>query len=602
MMIQTAKKYAAALLFMVNPTSGFTGMIRTFAPDRKSVCQSYHINEGARTFTTFSRSKAHTKRYDNLIPVRYFSMSADTQNDDSQLRKRTVPEHIIAENDIFCNRELKMNSLKAIGFDMDYTLAQYYESFDLLAYEGAKEKLVNKLGYPKEILEYVYDADFFVRGLVIDKEYGNVLKIDRHKYCRVAYHGFTPLTSEERKALYQSPGQLPTYTGDRFVNVDTLFTLVDAVLFSQLIELKDSEPDLVAKSYTQIYRDVRTCVDLCHRDGVIKKKVAEDPTKYIVQDKGVVEMLKHLKKEGFKVFLVTNSEWEYTDVVMNYLCGNVMENERNRDWIDLFDISFCLSCKPAFLVDPRRPLFRINTEAGTLENCDGVDDDIEEFLAEGKVFQMGSWKDLQKALNVTRGDEIMYVGDHMYSDVLRTKRTLGWRTCLVVPEMEREIESHLRAARLGRDVRDLRNLQYDLEEYVDDVAYDLRFATDDEEKAEMELRLKDLENQQTILKRILREKASLFHYQFHPVWGQIFKSGYQDSMFAKQISEYSCLYTSKASNLGYISARRSFRTTTDVLPHDHVMKQTDLGGATRISETKERIKYLATKYAKADAR
>ena len=39
-----------------------------------------------------------------------------------------------------------MAQIDAIGFDMDFTLAQYTKEFDLLAYEGAKEKLVNWLG------------------------------------------------------------------------------------------------------------------------------------------------------------------------------------------------------------------------------------------------------------------------------------------------------------------------------------------------------------------------------------------------------------------------------------------------------------------------
>jgi len=32
-----------------------------------------------------------------------------------------------------------------------------------------------------------------------------------------------------------------------------------------------------------------------------------------------------------------------------------------------------------------------------------------------------------------------YVGDHIFSDVLRSKRSLGWRTCLIVPELEDEL-------------------------------------------------------------------------------------------------------------------------------------------------------------------
>jgi hypothetical protein len=35
----------------------------------------------------------------------------------------------------------------------------------------------------------------------------------------------------------------------------------------------------------------------------------------------------------------------------------------------------------------------------------------------------------------------MYVGDHMFSDVIRGKRSLGWRTALVVPELAHEVSA-----------------------------------------------------------------------------------------------------------------------------------------------------------------
>jgi 5' nucleotidase family len=51
---------------------------------------------------------------------------------------------------------------------------------------------------------------------------------------------------------------------------------VDCVLFAHLVDLKDSVPtSLKHKSYEQLFKDVRQCVDLCHRDGVIKDRVAE---------------------------------------------------------------------------------------------------------------------------------------------------------------------------------------------------------------------------------------------------------------------------------------------------------------------------------------
>ncbi|GLJ27334.1 hypothetical protein SUGI_0536470 [Cryptomeria japonica] len=53
---------------------------------------------------------------------------------------------------IFCNRSLNMKSIVAIGFDMDYTLAQYKpETFETLTYNGTVNKLVYDLGYPEEV-------------------------------------------------------------------------------------------------------------------------------------------------------------------------------------------------------------------------------------------------------------------------------------------------------------------------------------------------------------------------------------------------------------------------------------------------------------------
>ena len=88
-------------------------------------------------------------------------------------------------NRIFCNRSLNMQHIDAVGFDMDYTLAMYKpETFEVLAYTLTCEKLVNVYGYPTEVLRYEYDHEYMVRGLVVDKKRGNILKMDRHKYVK----------------------------------------------------------------------------------------------------------------------------------------------------------------------------------------------------------------------------------------------------------------------------------------------------------------------------------------------------------------------------------------------------------------------------------
>jgi hypothetical protein len=46
---------------------------------------------------------------------------------------------------------------------------------------------------------------------------------------------------------------------------------------------------------------VRSSVDLCHRDGVIKDAVIKDPFKHIIYDEAMVPMLQQLKQAGKKV-------------------------------------------------------------------------------------------------------------------------------------------------------------------------------------------------------------------------------------------------------------------------------------------------------------
>eukprot|EP01038_Epipyxis_sp_PR26KG_P004190 gene4190-5961_t len=468
-----------------------------------------------------------------------------------------------AEKKVFCNVELNCQNLEAVGFDMDFTLAQYNEDFDLLAYEGAKQRLFNMLNYPKQVLDFKYSPDSFRRGLVIDKKRGNILKIDRHKYVRQAKHGSRELSRAERKVCYQS--QVATFTESNYVNIDTLFQVIDAILFAQLVDFKDDNLLLSDKSYEQIYRDVRKAVDLCHRDGVIKDTVAKNPAKYIIYDPMLVPMIAQLRDAGKKVFLLTNSMWEYTNVVMNYLVHGRGENSEMR-WEDLFDIIIVGACKPGFLTDEYLSMFKVDSSTGVLKNIEDKDS-LTIGLRDGqhKVFQGGYWQDLHKMMNITLGEKILYVGDHMYSDILRSKRTLGWRTCLIIPELENEVQTAQRETALSSQVTKTQQLQYDLDEYLDLLRQKQRLGVD------VSSNFEEADQKSSELKSDLRTLSDSYNRKFNRYWGQLLKAGFQDSRFAKQVMDYACLYTSRASNIGYFSPSRTFRPVQDFMPHDQVM-------------------------------
>ncbi len=95
------------------------------------------------------------------------------------------------------------------------------------------------------------------------------------------------------------------------------------------------------------------------------------------------------------------------------------------------------------------------------------ENEVNKFLEHGKLFQGGNAKWLHTLLSLRSGDRLMYVGDHVYADVLRSKRTLGWRTVLVVPELTDEIISHKKCKNIREEILKLRRRQFSLQNDID---------------------------------------------------------------------------------------------------------------------------------------
>jgi hypothetical protein len=72
----------------------------------------------------------------------------------------------------------------------------------------------------------------------------------------------------------------------------------------------------------------------------------------------MVPMLQRLKQSGKKVFLLTNSMWEYTTVVMDYLVHEGGEH-KDIEWESLFDVVIVGASKPGFLTNEYLSLFQV---------------------------------------------------------------------------------------------------------------------------------------------------------------------------------------------------------------------------------------------------
>ncbi|MEK7317038.1 MAG: 5'-nucleotidase domain-containing protein, partial [Candidatus Eisenbacteria bacterium] len=155
--------------------------------------------------------------------------------DPSARALRSREHRIPRRHRVFVNRNLRMTRIRAIGFDLDHTLAHYDPiPVEELAFDLTKKKLVESRGYSAEILNLTYDPQFVVRGLVVDKKRGNLLKMDYFNFVSRATHGLTSLRSEERKRAYRTSRVRVGH--ENYVSVDTLFHLPEVYLFAAIID------------------------------------------------------------------------------------------------------------------------------------------------------------------------------------------------------------------------------------------------------------------------------------------------------------------------------------------------------------------------------
>ena len=333
---------------------------------------------------------------------------------------------IAAQNKIYTNRSLNLESIKSIGFDMDHTVAVYNrEKFESLAFSQTVKKFIDA-GYPAELSKLKFDPNFVIRGLLVDRKRGNLLKVDGHKYVKTAFHGKKRLSKQERQDLYNRDG----FKADEFLSIDTFFALSEVQLFIEIVDYMRLNPGVVNKTFDQVYEDLREFIDLSHRDGSIKDTVLANLDEFFHKDPDTAKTLIGLRDAGKKVFLLTNSHYAYTEAVMSYLLND--EDEEYKNWKDYFDYIIVGGSKPNFFTG-KNPFFEVIEPEGLLKPHSGP-------LQKGKIYHGGNARLLQRIEN-QKGDEILYVGDHIFGDIMRSKELFNWRTVLIVEELNHELKA-----------------------------------------------------------------------------------------------------------------------------------------------------------------
>jgi hypothetical protein len=256
---------------------------------------------------------------------------------------------------------------------------------------------------------------------------------------------------------------------------------------------------------------------------------------------------------------------------MSYLLDG--ERKAYPSWRNYFDYVIVGGAKPAFFTE-RRPFVQIDQATGN-----PVAEKVIK-LSRDRIYQGGNIFDFED-MTAVRGDRVLYVGDHIYGDILRLKKAHTWRTAMVLQELDLE---NVTSERLEEQINDLdlldrrrRNLESEIDYQVlmlkqlqrlqDDADVALRPDLE-EARRQAKATLDSLRARHRFIEGEVEALEMTIDRAYNPHWGAAFREGSENSRFGEQVSDYADLYTSRASNFLSYSPLRYFRAPRVRMPHE----------------------------------
>jgi 5'-nucleotidase len=464
---------------------------------------------------------------------------------------------------VFANRTLNLRSLEAVGYDMDYTLVHYdVRAWEERAYSFMQAALEAE-GLPVRSLRF--DPALVIRGLVIDTELGNLVKPNRFGYVTKALHGTRPLSFERQRTTY---GRVMVDLAEpRWVFLNTFFSLSEACMYAQLVDLLDAGKLPPGLGYPDLYLRTRHGLDTTHAEGALKAEIMGDPARFVDEDPEVALALLDQKRAGKKLLLITNSEWGYTRAMMRHAFDAHLP--RGMGWRELFDLVIVQARKPDFF-SARAPAFEVVDDDGLLRPVVGG-------LELGRAYLGGHAAQVEACLGAS-GEDILYVGDHVYGDVHASKSLLRWRTALIVRELESEIDS---TAACAADRTELARLMHDkiaLEEQQCQLRLALlrsegraegqRDALGGLSRGAVQEELRSLRQRMEELDQRVAPLAQSIAELDNPTWGIPMRSGSDKSLLMRQVERSADVYTSRVANFLHATPFAYLRARATHVPHD----------------------------------
>ncbi|KAG6477564.1 hypothetical protein ZIOFF_066831 [Zingiber officinale] len=201
---------------------------------------------------------------------------------------------------------------------------------------------LESMGFPVDGLEF--DPKLVIRGLVMDKERGNLVKADRFGYVKRAMHGTKMLSTRDVSEIYGRE-LVDLRKESRWEFLNTLFSVSEAVMYMQAVS-------------KALFR--------AHVEGQLKSEIMAEPERFIEPDPELPLALLDQKEAGKKLLLITNSDYHYTKQMMQHSFNRFLPNDM--DWRDLFEMVIVSARKPEFF-QMSHPLYEIVTNDGLMRPC-----------------------------------------------------------------------------------------------------------------------------------------------------------------------------------------------------------------------------------------
>ena len=158
-----------------------------------------------------------------------------------------------------------------------------------------------------------------------------------------------------------------------------------------------------------------------------------------------------------------------------------------------------------------------------------------------------------------KGKDVLYAGDHIFGDVLKSKKLRGWRTYLVVPELSRELHVWTDKHRLFDQLQGL-----DIQ--LGELYRNLDSSTNVKP---------DISNVRNSMQEVIHEMDMSYG-----MLGSLFRSGSRQTFFSSQVVRYADVYASTILNLlckhSMLNVwNPTLLTETNCLPVSPVMRPDD---------------------------